>query len=295
MHPPHTSSIGHQSRPSHDSFKDVDTMWKTLTESPWGRIALATLAVQVLVRGVLTVPVLTVMLTVVAAAWVTRNMPKDRAARQGMLLGGVIAVTSMLVTPWFGLVALLWAAQMVAAGWIGSRLSSRLDRALSSSPIGRASWPGVNRTGRPEPQPSAQPASQPPTPSTWTYAAGVPGNHQPAWVYTPGTAEARPAPSAAPTSAPATPEDPTAPVAMASAPAAPAAPDPAAAVNPQAPATTAAPEAAPGTPTHPATPAPQATVSTPNGSTNPAPEAPASGPAPAANPESEPPTTSASA
>jgi hypothetical protein len=193
-----------QSESNNEGAQGFRAMFENLTGATWGRILLATVAVQVIVHGILTLPVLTLLMTVVAAAWVTKRASREAAARQGMVFGGVVALTSLVVTGWFGLLALLWCAQMVGAGWLGSRFSRRLNSYLPGASDKRPSWfPGTKTVATRPPANGNTPAPSAPTPSTWTYSPGVPGSSAPAWVYTPGSGtdpmQAPPVPPAPPT------------------------------------------------------------------------------------------------
>jgi hypothetical protein len=94
---------------------------KDVTRAGWVRIVAIVVAIHLIVNVVLIAPVLTTLLTAIAAAWVAKSAKPGGAARQGALLGGVVAVTGLIVMGWFGFTALVWCGLTITAGWLGGR------------------------------------------------------------------------------------------------------------------------------------------------------------------------------
>jgi hypothetical protein len=91
---------------------------KDVSRIGWMRIVAVVVAIHLIVNVVLIAPVLTLVLTVGAAAWLARSAKPGEAARQGAILGGVVAFTGLIVMGWFGFTALAWCGVTIAAGWL---------------------------------------------------------------------------------------------------------------------------------------------------------------------------------
>jgi hypothetical protein len=92
---------------------------KDVTRAGWVRIVAVVVAIHLIVNVVLIAPVLTMALTAAAAAWLARSAKPGGAARQGAILGGVVAASGLIVMGWFGFTALAWCGLTIAAGWLG--------------------------------------------------------------------------------------------------------------------------------------------------------------------------------